>query len=550
MPGCAATQLEPLLAAALLKVACSPTPALPCCRGPPGRGPYREEQREREFPGEYPARRGGPPPPAPAGPHGPPEAYGVRPPPPPPPRRAQASAEGAAAAAPGGLERTSSLQSNTSSAQQSDSTLASSRHATMGSSMPRSEPGSLADAVEQQQRQLDGAPSAPLEQPPALPGAAPPPPQPPQPQQPTRILKREQPPAGVPTANGVGPRAAGGAAHPPVNLPSQASLMDHLSSPSQRPAALGVPPAAAQAAQQAGSPLAAAARTMLPHGPIAPGMPVPGGVPVHHHALPPPPQHAQQQPVSVIAQFGGPGVQQQAPAAGVSASVHPGLVGHPQLGALHQHQHHQQQQQHAGAQVPGLPASAPLMTFGPPQQAAPAVPYAGVPHPQPSLQYAAPPQHMAPGQQQLLQFGAIQLPTTIDGSVDAEAPAALVAGLPAGMPPPAPMPAAGGDVMSAEAQHAYMKQKAEERARRLQEQQQQQQQQQQQRPPVSRRLLLRWHHLHAWAACGPGQAGVPACLLPLPARHASPGERLLTALFLAWLACRAHAGRSPHPGGY
>jgi hypothetical protein len=50
-----------------------------------------------------------------------------------------------------------------------------------------------------------------------------------------------------------------------------------------------------------------------------------------------------------------------------------------------------------------------------------------------------------------MRFGAIQLPTAIDGSVDAEV--------------------SPGGAMSAEAQHAFMKQKAEQRARQMQEQQ-------------------------------------------------------------------------------
>lgn len=96
------------------------------------------------------------------------------------------------------------------------------------------------------------------------------------------------------------------------------------------------------------------------------------------------------------------------------------------------------------------------MTFGPPQQAAlPAqlsLAYLGQPVPPPSV----------------LRFGAIQLPTAIDGSVDTTAEVAAPGGQSQGPP------------MSAEAQRAYMKAKAEERARRLAEQRQQQQQQQQQ----------------------------------------------------------------------
>ncbi|KAL4424239.1 hypothetical protein ABPG75_001540 [Micractinium tetrahymenae] len=466
------------------------------------RGGYRDE---RDW-GEYP-RCGRSPGPLPAaqpgagpehdGPAGLPAAgldgqaapaYGVRPPPPPPPRRAAPQSNGPSAEQlaapqqqhqqqhqqPGGapLERTGSLHSNAST-QQSDSTLASSRLATLGSSMPRSEPGSLADAAElQQQRQQLEAASHVLPQAHAARGVLSPrvavqqqqqqqqhgPAQPgyPQHQQPTRILKRE------PHANGV---AQG---HPQpgavVNLPSQASLMDHLSSPAQQHA-LGMP-AGGQPQGPLGPGMEAVARGMLPpqHGPLAPGLPMPGaGAPHLHPHLPPPAA-----PVTVIANFGvpaPPGQQQlqQQPALGMpSAAVHAGLVGHPQLAALEQ-QRQQQQQQHGAA--PLVPASVPLMTFGPPQQLPAGHPqYGAVPLGAPGGML--PPQHAQQQPQAMMQFGAIQLPSAIDGSVDAEAPAGAAEQAAAGSAPT-------GAPLSAEAQHAYMKQKAAERARQLQQQQQQ-----------------------------------------------------------------------------
>lgn len=119
---------------------------------PPGRAahlPHRGPPREgsRGYPGREPydsySRPGG--------------DYYPRAPPPPPPRRKEATPEpgsslastppagpgGMAAAANGApLERSSSLQSG--STQLSDSTAASSRRATLGSSMPRSDWGSVA----------------------------------------------------------------------------------------------------------------------------------------------------------------------------------------------------------------------------------------------------------------------------------------------------------------------------------------------------------------------------------------------------------------------
>lgn len=422
----------------------------------------------------------------------------MRPPPPPPPRRAVQQANGPSSEQqaslqqqPRGpqLERTNSLHSNAST-QQSDSTLASSRLATLGSSMPRSEPGSLADAAEmlQQRQQLLAVGEAVGQLPPQVhvaPSLLSPrmaaqqqqqqhgPMQPgyPHQQQPTRILKRE------PQANGV---AQG---HPQpgttVNLPSEASLLDHLSSPVQQHA-IGMPTGGSlpqHAIQQHGTGMEATGRGMLPHqhAQLASGMAAPG-VGAAHLPLHLPPQ--QQMPVTVVANFGGhalhaqqqqhqqhhqpPGAAQQ-PALGVpSAAVHPGLLGHPQLAALEQ----QRQQQHCTA--PLIPTSLPLMTFGPPQQ----VPagYAAAPLGAPGS--VLPPPHVQQQPQAMMQFGAIQLPSAIDGSVDAEAPAG-----------PAEQPAAGtaaADVpLSAEAQRAYMKQKAAERTRQLQ-----QQQQQQQLPPV------------------------------------------------------------------
>lgn len=376
------------------------------------------------------------------------------------------------------LERTSSLHSNAST-QQSDSTLASSRLATLGSSMPRSEPGSLADAAEllQQRQQLEAVGQVPPQAhlPPSVlsPRSAaqqqqqPGPMQPGYPlqQQPTRILKREPQPNGV--AHG----------HPQpgtaVNLPSQASLMDHLSSPSQQHA-MGMPASGLprqQGPQAAG--MEAIARGLLPpqHAALAPGMPMPGVGAAHLHPHLPPQQRA---PVSVVANFGGqaPSAQQQhllppgsaqQPALGVpSAAMHPGLLGHPQLAALEQ----QRQQQHAAA--PLVPTSLPLMTFGPPQQVPGAhAQYAAAPLAAPGSMLAPP--HVQQQPHAMMQFGAIQLPSAIDGSVDAEAP-------PSAAEQSAPMPAAAADVpLSAEAQRAYMKQKAAERARQLQQQQQQQQ---------------------------------------------------------------------------
>jgi hypothetical protein len=137
-----------------------------------------------------------------------------------------------------------------------------------------------------------------------------------------------------------------------------------------------------------------------------------------------------------------------------------------------QHQHQQQQQQLAGGQAV-QPSSAPLMSFGPSpgQQQQPAMGGGSLPQAlqgvlqQPGLPYAhAATSHggLQPGQpaQQVLQFGAIQLPTAIDGSVEAEV-----------------LPPAGASLSPAEAQHAYMSRKAAERAQHLQQQQQQQQQQ-------------------------------------------------------------------------
>lgn len=288
-------------------------------------------------------------------------------------------------------------------------------------------------------------------------------------QQPTRILKRE------PQANGV----AHGHPQPgtTVNLPSEASLLDHLSSPPQQHAT-GMP-AGGPLPQQQGS---AMLRGVLPaqHAALAAGRPVPAGGAAHMHP------HQQRAPVTVVANFGGqlqqqqqpqaPGGMQQ-PALGVpSAAMHPGLLGHPQLAALEQ----QRQQQHAA--LPLVPTSLPLMTFGPPQQVPGGHPqYAAAPLGAPGGMLPQP--HVQQQPQAMMQFGAIQLPSAIDGSVDAEAPIG-------GAEQPTAAPAAAEAPLSAEAQRAYMKQKAAERARQLQQHQQHQQQHQHQQQGVSARACL------------------------------------------------------------